>query len=306
MTTIKAVITTLDNLPVLKEQIRIMSDEPLISEIIVVNNGSRDGTREWLETQSTKAIALHLENRGAGPGRNAGLDRARKFDYVLLLDGGIRPINGGVEKMLAFLETRREVDVIGFDHTDMETNRDLATVEWLEPISNTYRNTCLSETAYCLARARAFDGIRFCEEGPFAEPGWGVDDDEMAHQWYVAGIVVHVVCGGIHPYRRAGGSFQRLFEETGIWPNQYGSTYEKRLLWCRQNWPQFAFGGQWGEPWLTVIVRVGDLNETIRTIKYAHDRLRERRLASPWEQLSMPYSVIAWCLKTDERFLEWA
>ena len=209
MTTIKAVITTLDNLPFLKEQIRLLSNDPLISEIIVVNNGSRDGTREWLETQSAMTSALHLENRGAGPGRNAGLDCAGKFDYVLLLDGGIRPIKRGVERMLDFLEERREVDVIGFDYTDMETNLDLATVEWLDPISSTYRNTYLSETAYCLARARAFDGIRFSEEGPFAEPGWGVDDNEMANQWNVAGIVVHVVCGDIHPYRRASGSFQR-------------------------------------------------------------------------------------------------
>lgn len=306
MTIIKAVITTLDNLPFLQEQIRILSADSLISEIIVVNNGSRDGTREWLETQALNVIALHRENRGAGPGRNTGIDRAGEFDYVLLLDGGIRPIIGGVQKMLEFLDARTDVDVLGFDPTDTETNLDLATTEWLEPITSTYRNTRLSETAYCLARERAFDGLRFSEEGPFGEPGWGVDDDEMACQWFVAGIVVHVVCGGIHPYRRASGSFQRLFEETGIWPNQYGSVYEKRLVWCQQNWPQFSPGVQWGEPRLTVIVKVTDLSQTIRTIKYAHHRLRELTHAAPWEHVPIPYSVVAWCTAQDQLFLEWA
>ena len=40
---IKAVICTLDNLPILKKQISILRAEP-IDEIIVVNNGSIDGT----------------------------------------------------------------------------------------------------------------------------------------------------------------------------------------------------------------------------------------------------------------------
>jgi hypothetical protein len=209
--------------------------------------------------------------------------------------------------MLDYLQRRSDAHVIGIDHTDMVTDPSQATPSWHEPIrdQDTYRNTRLSETAYCLARARAFDGLRFCEEGPFGEPGWGVDDDEMACQWNAAGIAVHVTVK-IHPYRRASGSFQRLFQETGIWPNQYGSVYEQRLVWCQQNWPQYQQGVQWGEPWLTVIVRVTDrVEDAIRAIKRAHDRLRERRFAAPWEQLSNPYSVIAWCA-TGHSFLGWA
>jgi len=163
----------------------------------------------------------------------------------------------------------------------------------------------LSQTAYCLARWEAFDGIRFSEEGPFGEPGWGADDDEMMFQWLDAGIIVHAVCN-IHPYRRASGSFRRLFQETGIWPSQYGSVYEKRLVWLQQNWPQYGPGVQWGEPWLTVVVKVNDVEETAKLIKRAHDLLRERRFNPPWHSYFNPYSVVAWCPEGNEGFLEWA
>ena len=84
---IKAVVCTLDNLPLLKEQVQILQREP-IDEIVVVNNGSRDGTREWLDELDDKddLVIVHRENLGAGPGRNAGLDAAGDFDYVLMLD----------------------------------------------------------------------------------------------------------------------------------------------------------------------------------------------------------------------------
>jgi hypothetical protein len=187
------------------------------------------------------------------------------------------------------------------------TDEEEAWRDWPDPIrdKDTYRNWQLSQTHYCLARAAAFDGLRFSETGPFAEPGWGVDDDEMAYRWFQAGIIVHVVTN-VHPYRRASGSFPRLFRETGIWPNQYGSVYEKRLVWCQQNFPQFAPGVQWGEPWLTVIVRVGEeVERTVKLIKRIHDRLRERRFPSPWSNFPNPYSIIAWC-PPEHPFLAWA
>ncbi len=303
---VKAVITTLDNLPLLRQQVSILREELLVDEIVVVNNGSIDGTREWLCAQP-EVNQIHRENKGAGPGRNAGLDRAERFDYVLMLDGGIRPLRGGVARMIEYLERHPEVHVIGVDLPQTINDEEAASREWPDPIrdEDTYRNWQLSQTHYCLARAAAFHGLRFSEEGPFAEPGWGVDDDEMAYRWFLAGIIVHVVTN-VHPYRRASGSFPRLFRETGIWPNQYGSVYEERLVWCQQNFPQFAPGVQWGEPWLTVVVRVGDeVEKTIELIKRIHDRLRVRRFLEPWNNFPNPYSVVAWC-PAGHRFMAWA
>lgn len=306
ITKIKAIITTLDNLPLLKEQADILSADPLIAEIIVVCNGSQDGTAEWLATQPDLTSIIR-ENKGAGPGRNAGIDAAGKCNYFLFLDGGIRPLRGGAQRMLDYLESTPEADVIGVEIADFETDYNTAWRRWPDPIlpEHTYQNTRLSHTAYCLTRYRAFDGLRFCEEGPFAQPGWGVDDDEMCYQWNEAGIAIHVVTN-IHPYRRASGSFRRLFLETGVWPNQYGSAYEQRLVWLQQKWPQYQPGVQWGEPEVTAVIRVGEFEETIHLIKQAHDLLRDRRYDGQWAHIWHPYAIIAWSTKGDIVFLEWA
>lgn len=306
MTTVKVVICTLDNLPLLKEQILLLQADSCNSEIIVVNNGSVDGTREWLNTQNDLTI-VNRDNKGAGPGRNAGLDAAGSFDYVLMLDGGIRPLRGGTQRMLDYLERRQDADVIGVEIPHFETDYDKAWRRWPRPItdSDIYVNSRLSHTAYCLSRAKAWDGLRFCEDGPFGEPGWGADDDEMAYQWNEVGISVHVVTN-IHPYRRGSGSFRRLFLETGIWPDQYGSVYEKRLVYLQQNWPQYEPGVAWGEPWLTVVIQADAVRETAMLIKATHDELRKRRFDEPWSTAWNPYSIVVWCCNGHDEFLKWA
>jgi glycosyltransferase involved in cell wall biosynthesis len=305
---IKAVILTLDQVAMLETQLSILRADPLISEIVVVNNGSRDGTHRFLEARRD-VVAIHRENRAPGPGRNAGLDAAGSFDYALLLDGGIRPLRGGVARMLEYLEATPAADVIGVEINAFATDLASAQVDWPAPIARgePFRNRGLSHTAYCLACARAFAGIRFSEEGPFGETGWGVDDNEMAYRWNEAGIALHVTTQ-VHPFRAAGGSFRRLFEETGIWPNQYGSIYEQRLVHCQQRWPQYHPGVQWGEPWLTVVVPVDrDGSQPIQVIKRAHDRLRLRRFRTA--DHFNPYSVVAWCPGRAPHaagFLDWA
>ena len=315
-----AIITTMDNLPNLKETIAVLRTEPL-SEIIIVNNGSRDGTKDWLAEQDGLTI-VNRENKGAGPGRNAGLNIAKPFDYALMLDGGIRPLRGGVRRMLDYLDEYPECDVVAVSIEDMVTDEEKVWRRWPSKIEgdHTYRNTCLSHTAYCLCRAKAWDGLRFCEDGPFSEPGWGVDDNKMALDWFRAGIVIHVVicachqndeqgnpkpCTGVHVYRRAAGSFQRLFDETGVWPNQYGSVYEQRVVWIQQNDPDMKPMSQKGEPWLTVVVRAHGLR-TAKVIKRAHELLRRRRFGKQLGEQWQPYSIIAWMPDQDDAFWEWA
>lgn len=299
---IKAIITTLDNLPILTEQVMILKSDPLISEIVVVNNGSVDGTKDWLSGQDD-LVVINRENNGAGPGRNSGLDAAGEFDYALMLDGGIRPLIGGTEKMLDYLVRTPACDVIGVEIPDFETDQSKAWRRWPSSIDGTYRNYRLSHTAYCLSRARAWDGLRFCEEGPFGQPGWGADDDEMAYQWRQSGIVVDVVTG-VHPFRRGSGSFNRLYKETGIWPNQYGSTYEKRVVWLQHNWPQYQPGIQWGEPWLTVVIKADNPELATKLIKIVHESMRKRRFSAPFDEIPNPYSVILWT--NDPETLAWA
>lgn len=303
----------MDNLPLLKVSVPILLNDPDISEVIVVNQGSKDGTADWLalrQAQGEPIIAVNKENDGAGPGRNRGIEAAWPFDYALFLDGGMRPLLPGVRPMLDFLLRRQDVDVLGLAWHDLETDVELAWRRWpFDEITDdmTYRYSMLSLTNYCLTNRRAWEnGLRFEERGPWGEPGWGADDDEMAYQWRRAGIVIHAI-QNVKAYRRGSGSFRRLFQETGIWPNQYGSTYEKRVVWLMHHWPDMGPGNQWGEPWLTVVVKnTGDIEENAELIKAAHDGLRRWHLDGRWTHIPQPYSVVLWLPEPDEAVEAWA
>jgi hypothetical protein len=299
----------MDNLPLLQVQVPILRADPFISEIVVVNQGSVDGTADWL-AEEPDLLVINKENDGAGKGRNAGLDRAGDFDYVLQLDGGMRPLLPDIGVMVDFLERRDDADVLGLAWHDLETDVSKAWRRWpYAEITDkmVYRYGCLSLTNYCLANRRAWDGLRFSEEGPFGEAGWGADDDEMAYQWKEADVWVFAI-EGVKAYRRGSGSFRRLYRETGIWPNQYGSTYEQRCVMLMQEWPQMQPLHQWGEPWLTIVIGVGpgsDVDETAKLIKEAHARMHEWHLDGKWTHVPQPYSIVA-CVVDNPAFDAWA
>jgi hypothetical protein len=229
--------------------------------------------------------ALHHANLGAGPGRNAGLDAwAGSTPYTLMVDGGILPIRGSIKAMKDYLERHPEVHVISPEVASAFTTEfnesSLTFPDGTIEDRFCFRQSCLSSTAYALCRAEAWK-VHFSEEGPFAEPGWGVDDNDMAYRWNRAGIVHHDFSSeiGVKFYRRKSGSFKRLFDEIGVWPAGYGSVYEKRLVKLWQDYPEQ--GNQWnhfGEYPLKVSCVMLGWNEYpmfTRAIKALHDDLKD-------------------------------
>lgn len=293
-----AIVTTLDNLPLLKRQIPVLMLE--VGRIIVVNNGAQDGTKEWLDTVRGIEV-IHKENNGAGPGRNAGLDLwANSTPYVLMLDGGILPPLGGVAASRDYLERHEDVDVISPEVAScFTTDESKASLE-IDHIDDefTFTQRCLSGTAYCLTRAKCWGGMRFSEIGPFAQPGWGVDDNEMSYVWDDAGIIHHdwTERAGFMFYRRASGSFARLYKETGIWPNQYGSVYEQRNVWTWQNYPAYHRPlYSWPGTIETSYVFEGvDYPKLARDIKEIHD-----------EHQKEPYEIVVKTEGLSDKSLEW-
>lgn len=85
---------------------------PFHFEIIVVDNGSRDGSREWLKAQSRCKYILSPENGGFAKGNNLAIKEA-EGEYILLLNTDAFPRRCSIERLIDFLETHKRAGIAG-------------------------------------------------------------------------------------------------------------------------------------------------------------------------------------------------
>jgi glycosyltransferase involved in cell wall biosynthesis len=140
-------------------------DLPLDREIIVVDDGSSDGTEKVLPTleDSTVRVVRHSGNRGKGAAIRTGLEHARG-DAVLIQDADLEYDPEDWPKMLAPMLRGKAVIVYGSRFTGEHAN--LLFLHWvgnrfLSLMTNVLYNTTLSdmETCYKLFDRRVLDGI---------------------------------------------------------------------------------------------------------------------------------------------------
>lgn len=81
--------------------------------VIVVDNASKDGTIEALNTWKEKVIVIaNQENLGFAKAVNQGI-RAANARHILLLNPDMKVMNDALEKTVSYLETHPEVGVMG-------------------------------------------------------------------------------------------------------------------------------------------------------------------------------------------------
>jgi rhamnopyranosyl-N-acetylglucosaminyl-diphospho-decaprenol beta-1,3/1,4-galactofuranosyltransferase len=100
---IAAVIVTHDRLAGLKRGIDAVRAQTLpVAAIIVVNNASSDGTREWLGTQAD-LVAIHQGDEGPAGGMYSGIAYAHenRFDAAWTLDDDALPDELALERLVA-------------------------------------------------------------------------------------------------------------------------------------------------------------------------------------------------------------
>ena len=74
-------------------------------EIVVVENGSSDGTAEWLRSQPDIRAIFNASNRGVAPARNQGL-AAAKGRYLMILDADTVVADGALDTLVARMDAR--------------------------------------------------------------------------------------------------------------------------------------------------------------------------------------------------------
>ena len=94
-------------------------------EIIAVNDGSTDGSKEILEDYLKKTERLkviHQRNKGLGGARNTGIQTATG-DYLLLLDSDDYLEMNALETLATYLD-KYNLDILAFDcnKVDIEGN----------------------------------------------------------------------------------------------------------------------------------------------------------------------------------------
>jgi glycosyltransferase involved in cell wall biosynthesis len=89
-------------------------------ELIVVNDGSTDGTRALLEGYGAAITVINQENRGMSAARNAGIRRARGT-YVAFLDADDWWLAGKLSRQVDLMHDRPE---IGFSSTAVRVEDD--------------------------------------------------------------------------------------------------------------------------------------------------------------------------------------
>ncbi len=81
-------------------------------DVIVVDNDSTDGTREFVESRFPQARVVSSTNRGFAHGNNRGLEQARAR-YSLLLNPDTEVVGGTLGELVGLLDARPRVGVAG-------------------------------------------------------------------------------------------------------------------------------------------------------------------------------------------------
>ena len=106
---ISVIIPTYNRKHTLERAIKsVLSQTFNVAEIIVVNDGSNDGTEQWLKNKFPAITLLSQPNIGVSGARNAGI-RAAKEQWVAFLDSDDEWLSDKLERQCSALQKEPEV-----------------------------------------------------------------------------------------------------------------------------------------------------------------------------------------------------
>lgn len=113
---VSIVVPTYNRLSRLKNCIAKVTENVAVDhELIIVDGGSSDGSREFLATQNRVRPILEDRREGAVRGFNKGFKAARGR-YVMWLNDDAYPIPGSVESAIAMIERHDDIGMVAFYH----------------------------------------------------------------------------------------------------------------------------------------------------------------------------------------------
>ena len=96
-------------------------------EVIVVDDGSNDGTKEYLRNLGTKLRVITQANSGPGAARNAGV-RAARGDYVAFLDDDDLWFPWTLEVFASVIQEHRRPHIVGGNFVEFTDETELLNI----------------------------------------------------------------------------------------------------------------------------------------------------------------------------------
>lgn len=101
MSSVSVIVVTWNGLALLRDCLAALSAQTLPHELIVVDNGSRDGSVAWLRAHAPQARVIALPtNHGFAGGNNVGL-RSATGEYLVLINNDAVPAPDFLERLVA-------------------------------------------------------------------------------------------------------------------------------------------------------------------------------------------------------------
>ena len=165
---ISVIIPTYDRKHTLERAVEsVLSQTLKAAEIIVVDDGSSDGTEDWLKNRYPAITVLSQSNMGVSGTRNAGI-RAAKEQWVAFLDSDDEWFSNKLEKQCSAL--KKEPEVL-FCHTSEIWIRNGVQVNQMEKhkkhggmIFNNILDMCRISPSSVLLNKRVLDDVGYFNE----------------------------------------------------------------------------------------------------------------------------------------------
>lgn len=212
-------IINLDELSVLKRSIQRLLKEKgkgIVDKIIVTDNGSSDGSKEWLRSCEGIILVDLPENLGPSIGRNKALEKTTT-KYVFLLDADILYINGAIQGLLKIMETLPDAACVGV-HNEERWNgtQDITEADFIWP---TDPGEVRSDFPMAWTQWAVFGGdflrkTKFYDKGVFGKPGNGYEDNFLYLDILKAGLKSYFIPNVLYYHEAHGG--QRWLTEKGL------------------------------------------------------------------------------------------